>query len=253
MKTVFFGFTVLRGLLVAISIFLITVVLSLLVVFVALVFRSPDFAYLLVKHLWARPILFLAGIEVEYREEPGLPQKGFLYTFNHTSYNDILAMLASLPKPPKFGAKTELFRIPFFGVGMRAVGILEIHRDQREKVLQMYRDAKVRVERGEHFALAPEGTRQVDDELGRFKKGPFIFAIHSEMPIVPLLIVGARQTQPKGQYLMNLGVWRRKIVVKALAPIEASQDSDQTLAELQQRVRDKMAEEYAVLREELGL
>ena len=253
MGAALFLFTVLRGLVVALYLVVMTTVLSIMTIFLAVVFRAPDFAFWIDKILWAKPLMFLAGIEVEYREEEGFPEKGFLYLFNHTSYNDIIAMIAVLRKPPKFGAKAELFKIPFFGLAMRSLKILAIHRDKREKVLQMYRDAKSRVEQGEHFALAPEGTRQSTDALGRFKKGPFIFAVHAEMPVVPLVIAGARQTQPKGHYLMNLGVFKRKIIIKALTPTDASRFDDDTLAELQAEVHQKMQTAYSELKSELGI
>ena len=214
---------------------------------------KPDIIYYFDKFFWARPIFFLGGLEVDYREDPELPDKGFLYLFNHTSYNDIISMIGYLPKPPKFGAKVELFKIPFFGRAMKSVGILPIHRGQREKVLQLYRETKKRVESGETFALAPEGTRQDQDHLGKFKKGPFLFAINAQMPIVPLVIAGARQTQPKGSYIMNVGKLKRKIILKALAPINASDYTEEQISELQIAVRNKMEPEYNRLKAELNI
>jgi 1-acyl-sn-glycerol-3-phosphate acyltransferase len=245
--------TLLRGLFVAIYLVVVTAFFSTITIIISLVFRAPDFALRIDRILWAKPIMFLAGIEVEYREEPGFPDEGFLYLFNHTSYNDIIAMFAGLRKPPKFGAKAELFDIPIFGLGMRSVGTLAIHRDKRDTVLKIYRVAKLRVDQCEHLALAPEGTRQTSDELGKFKKGPFIFAIHAEMPIVPLVISGARQTQPKGHYLMNIGAWKRKIIVKALSPVDASNYSEDQLSQLQHEVRDRMDAAYSELKSELGI
>ena len=229
----------------------VTVIFSLVTIFVSLVLRQPDLAFQIDRWVWAKPLMWLSGIEVEYREGPDLPKTGFLYLFNHTSYNDIIAMIAALKKPPKFGAKAELFKIPFFGLAMRSLEILPIHRDQRERVLQMYKEAKSRVQKGEHFALAPEGTRQLTDQLGKFKKGPFLFAIHAEMPIMPLVIAGARQTQPKGSWLINLGAIKRKIIIQAVSPIDTSCYSEDSLTELQEKVREHMTEVYDQLKSEL--
>lgn len=244
--------TLIRGIFMALYVGVSTAIFSTTTILFGL-FGHGYFGFYLCKWVWAGPIMRLAGIQIEYREDPGLPDKGFLYLFNHTSFNDIIAMVAALPKPPMFGAKAELFKIPFFGPAMRAVGILPIHRDQREKVLQLYKEAKTRVENGESFALAPEGTRRDGDELGRFKKGPFIFAVNSEMPIVPLVIAGARQTQPKGSYLMNVGRWKRKMIIHALAPINAADYTEETMGGLQEAVKAKMEVAYQNAKEELGI
>ncbi len=68
---------------------------------------------------------------------------------------------------------------------MELCGVLPIDRGNRNKVMKVYENAIARVNRGEAFALAPEGTRQKQVELGRFKRGPFEFAINAQMDIVP--------------------------------------------------------------------
>jgi 1-acyl-sn-glycerol-3-phosphate acyltransferase len=245
--------TYIRGAVMMIYIVLATLVFSLLTLFFSIVLRAPDFAFEVNKYLWGRVILKLVGVRLDVRGHENLPQngRGYLYLFNHTSYMDIIAMISGLPKPPKFGAKIELFKIPFFGSAMRALGHLPIARDQRHEVLKLYKETESRVDRGEVFALAPEGTRQSGGVLGRFKKGPFIFAVGAKMPIIPLVIVGAEQVQPKGSFLMNVGKWKRTIVLQILPPIDAAPFANEKIEVLQEATKVAMAKEYARLQEEL--
>jgi 1-acyl-sn-glycerol-3-phosphate acyltransferase len=247
--------TYIRGVVMMVYIVLATLVFSLLTLFLAVVVRAPDFAFQVNKYLWGRVILKLIGVRLEVRGQENLPQnaRGYLYLFNHTSYMDIIAMISGLPKIPKFGAKIELFSIPFFGSAMRALGNLPIARDQRHEVLKLYKEAEARVDRGEVFALAPEGTRQSGGQLGRFKKGPFIFAVGAKMPIVPLVIVGAEQVQPKGSFLMNVGQWTRTIVLQILPPIDAAAFANEKIEVLQEVTKAAMAKEYARIQQELNV
>jgi len=73
------------------------------------------------------------------------------------------------------------------------------------------------------------------------------------MPIVPLVIAGARQTQPKGQYLINIGRWKRRVILKALSPVHAKDYSEDQITELQEAVHAKMAKAYSELKQELAI
>jgi len=202
---------------------------------------------------WAGFILWLAGVEVEFRGRENWPEgKGYLILFSHTSWMDILAMSNGLPKVPRFGAKIELFRLPFFGAAMRRCGMLPIERNQRAKVLQTYKEAESRARAGESFALAPEGTRQVGHELGRFKRGPFIFAVGAQIPLLPLVIAGAQEVMPKGSWGINSTRWRSKIIMYALAPIETAGFQESDIGMLQSKAYEAMAPVYSSLNRELG-
>ncbi len=248
--------TFIRGVVMMFYITIVTIICSTASMILAYVFRAPNFAWEMDRWLWGKTILFLTGVRWELRGEKNLPPagQGYLYLFNHTSYMDIIAMITGLPTIPRFGAKIELFRIPFLGPAIRALGNLPIARENRSQVLKLYKETEERAQKGECFALAPEGTRQSGGVLGRFKKGPFIFALGAGIPVVPLLIVGAEQIQPKGSFLMNVGhCWSRRLVLQILKPIDAKNYSEETITEFQNAVREEMAAEYERIQAELGL
>ncbi|MGE0762102.1 MAG: lysophospholipid acyltransferase family protein [Bdellovibrionales bacterium] len=215
---------------------------------------SPWFPDLVIGTLWARPVLWLGKISVEVRGAEYWPAgEGCLVLFNHTSWVDIIVMAACLPRIPRFGAKIELFRIPFFGRAMRKAGMLPIERNSRTKVLQVYKAAEDRAAKGECFALSPEGTRQADLILGRFKQGPFLFAVGAQTQIVPLVIAGAREVMPRSSWLLCSSAWQNKVITQILPPISCRGLNDGDLAAIQARVRAEMEPAYARLNHELGL
>lgn len=189
---------------------------------------------------WTSNACRLFGVKVKVKGQENLPQGGFLYVFNHTSFFDIFAMNGYLGSF-RFGAKIELFKIPIFGPAMKRAGILPIARERREEVFKVYKEAEARIKAGERFALAPEGTRQDTERLGPFKTGPFVFAINAKAPIVPVVIKGAAAILPKGHFIPNWGVWERTITLHILPAVDVSKYTLETRPELQEKVRKMMA------------
>ncbi len=200
---------------------------------------------------WARTQLRVAGVDLIVRGANHIPHEGCLFLFNHTSYADIYATFGGIPRSFRFGAKIELFSVPIFGQTMRNVGVLPIARNNREEVLKVYAAAIARVKKGECFALAPEGTRQVKPELGPYKLGPFIFGVSAQMPLVPVVIAGTQQVQPKGAWLMNTGALRRKVIVEILPPISTKGLGQEHVKELSERTRSEMLKPYDRLKDEV--
>lgn len=232
-----------------------TMVCAALVLLCAVVLRSRGLAAWGIRYIWARPIAFMNGFSVEVRGLENLPAgpKGYLILFNHTSLVDIIALYGYFPKFFNFGAKIELFKVPVFGPAMRAVGTLPIDRGDRKKVMRIYDEAIERVESGDIFALAPEGTRQDEPHLGRFKRGPFEFAVNARMDLLPVIVAGAIAVLPKNSLLLNRGRWRRRIVLQICPPVSTQGVKEDQLDQLQTRVREEMAPIYEVLNRELGV
>lgn len=173
--------------------------------------------------MWARVLLKVFNVEVIVEGLENLPKgRPALFIFNHQSHFDILALKAFIPRSIRFGAKAELFKIPFFGPAMRATGTLPIERDNRAEVFRVYQKAMGRFSTEMSFILAPEGTRQKAAVIGPFKKGPAIFAINAQVPLVPTVLAGAYEVLPKQRLLANRDRWHSKIYLRFLPPIETT-------------------------------
>jgi 1-acyl-sn-glycerol-3-phosphate acyltransferase len=169
---------------------------------------------------------------------------GGILVFNHQSLFDIPVVISTTFKHIRFGAKIELFKVPFFGAAMRAAGTLPIARQNRNEVMRVYKEAEARFMRNTIFVLAPEGTRQKEPVLGRFKKGPFFFALSGGVPLIPVVIRGAHSVLPKQSLMVNVGRWTRKIHVEYLDPVITQGLGTAGVSELMNQVRDAMSDVY---------
>lgn len=194
----------------------------------------------IIIYAWVSLPLKILGIEVKSFGRENLPrQRGAIFVFNHQSIFDILAVHLVTDIQIRFGAKIELFKIPIFGHGMRAAGALPIVRENRTEVFKVYKEAESRIAAGESFILAPEGTRQKQPQIGKFKKGPFMFAVNAKAPIIPTVLVGCFEVMPKGDLLPNLGRMKRLIEVHYLKPVETL-GKENEIAELTLSVQTDM-------------
>ena len=96
--------------------------------------------------------------------------------------------------------------IPVFGWAMQAAGMINIDRQDAERARKSVNDAVNTLIRSSFSTLIfPEGTRSETGDLLPFKKGGFILAIRSQLPIVPVTIVGSGDVLPKGSFTINKG------------------------------------------------
>ncbi len=167
-------------------------------------------------------MLFVVNLDIIVEGEENLNDEGGVILFNHTSLFDIPVMLVSIKKSFRFGAKTELFKIPVFGTAMKNLETLQITRGDREKVLKLYENSVHKLHDGLSFALAPEGGRRTSDSIEPFKSGPFIFAIHAQAQLTPVILIGVKDILPKKKMFPMWGVWKRQVRVKILPPIQST-------------------------------
>jgi len=122
----------------------------------------------------------------------------FVFTPNHQSHLDILALLGFLPGRTRFAAKKELWRHPVVGGVLDTLDMVPIDRDDPNVAVAALDKAD-----GEAGSLVvfPEGTRSRDGRLREFKKGAFVLAIRTAMPVVPVVCRGTRRLMPRGSRL----------------------------------------------------
>ena len=181
------------------------------------------------------------GIRLKVYGQEYPPSKGScIYLFNHKSLLDIPILFTFLKYRSRFGAKKELFKIPIFGQGLRAVGTLMIDRGNRQKSMQVYQEGAKAISKGMRFILSPEGGRQTAPRLQPFKSGPFIFAISNKIPLVPVMIKGADKILPKGSLFLNACQIKREIEIHILEPISSEGFSFEDRYRLKKKVFKEM-------------
>jgi 1-acyl-sn-glycerol-3-phosphate acyltransferase len=160
-----------------------------------------------VLRTWARSLLWAAGIILEITGLENIePDESYILIANHQSHMDIPVLTCGLPIPLRIIAKKELFRIPFLGWGMKAVGMLRIDRSNRKQSFETLKEAEEIIKAYRLSILAfPEGTRSDDGKIHPFKKGPFVLAINTGLPLLPVSVSGTRKIVPKGKISLRAG------------------------------------------------
>ena len=147
----------------------------------------------------ARTLTWLLGVSPRLSGLEHLAGRGpFIFAPNHQSHLDILLLLANLPGRVRFAAKRELWQHPVMGAVLDTLGMIPIDRERPEHAVEALNRAAA--ER-DSFVIFPEGKRSRTGDLLPFKKGAFVLAIATGLPIVPVVLRGTRRLMPRGSRL----------------------------------------------------
>jgi len=222
-----------RTLYIAIWIIFATLVLCLLVMFLSVFIRSGNPIHKIAR-FWGRSILIVSRIKVSVKGLSNIDgSKSYIYMSNHQSNFDIPVLLGHLKVQFRWLAKMELFKIPIFGHAMRKAGYISIDRNNRESAFESLKTAAQKIKNGLSVLIFPEGTRSRDGNIRPFKKGGFVVAIDSGVPIVPIVITGTRSIMTKGSLRINPG----KVTMIIHQPIQSSAYTRETKEALMESVR----------------
>jgi 1-acyl-sn-glycerol-3-phosphate acyltransferase len=195
-----------------------------------------------VARIWAASILRVSGIRVRLKGLKSIdPSKSYIYMANHQSNFDIPVLLAHLPVQFRWLAKAELFKIPLFGLAMKRVGYISIDRSDFRSAVKSLKKAAETIRKGTSVVIFPEGTRSLDGKIHDFKKGGFIMAIDSKVPIVPVVIHGTRAIMPKA----TLRIWtNNNVLIEIKKPIPTSEFTRKSKDILMENVRKSICESF---------
>lgn len=155
---------------------------------------------------WGRTCLWSAGIRFSKSFEEDLSRCGRCILMpNHQSLYDIPLLLATLPGETRFLAKRSLFRIPVFGWALRTGGFIPVERGRTRQAREAFREALDGLGEGVSILIFPEETRSPDGRLLPFKRGGFLLALRSGLPVVPVGIRGNHAARPKGSWVIHPG------------------------------------------------
>jgi 1-acyl-sn-glycerol-3-phosphate acyltransferase len=190
-----------------------------------------------VTRTWARIILLFAGTKLIIEGSENIEKdRSYIVVSNHQSKFDIPVLIVGIKTNLRIIAKKELFKIPFLGWGMKAVGMLEIDRSNHKQSIETLKKAE-KVVKEHHLSILvfPEGTRSRDGKLLPFKKGSFVLAINTGLPILPVSLSGTRKISPDGERKLRKG--RVKIKIHPPISVESMELTDRTtLLEKTQRI-----------------
>lgn len=160
-----------------------------------------------VRHIvrrWCRVVLALIGCRLELEGGDNLRVTGVLVA-NHSSYLDVVALLAAIPMDVRFVAKRELDGAALVGTVIRKVGHLTVERfDLSRSVADAERVAGA-LREGVPLLFFPEGTFVALPRLLPFRLGAFKAAVEAGCPVIPVAIRGTRDILPADRWVPRRG------------------------------------------------
>jgi 1-acyl-sn-glycerol-3-phosphate acyltransferase len=122
-----------------------------------------------------------------------LPRSGgVLIVSNHVSYRDPPAVgAAALPRPVRFMARSELFRVGVFGRLISGLGAFRVVRGTPDR--DAIRMARALLAAGECVVMFPEGTRSPNGRLRPGFPGSGALALEPGISVIPAAVWGTQR------------------------------------------------------------
>ncbi|MBO2457306.1 1-acyl-sn-glycerol-3-phosphate acyltransferase [Actinomadura sp. LCR2-06] len=168
---------------------------------------------------------------------------------NHLAFIDSFVLPLIVPRRVHFLGKHEYFT----GAGVkgratatffRGVGAIAVDRSGGRAALDALDTCASVLERGDVFAIHPEGTRSPDGRLYRGRTGVARLAMRTGAPVVPVAIKGTDKVQPRGRAVPKPG----RIEVRLGAPMRfAGRDEGMPRGKVARVVTDEIMEAIQAL------
>lgn len=158
--------------------------------------------------------LFFAAIGSPVRVEGSAidPHYPCVVIANHASYLDGIILTAALPPGFTYLIKEQMSRVPIAGFVLRRLGSAFVNREDRGHRHRTARALLGLAAKGDALGFFPEGTFDAAPGLKRFQLGAFSAAAYAKLPVVPIVIHGARRKLPSGRFLPAPGPLRVRIL-----------------------------------------
>ncbi len=226
---------VFRMIITAIGVVVMTPIVTIPTVIWALLLKPGKFNFFLIK-VWNRTISRLMGLKVTVSgAENVTPNTSYIITPNHQGIADTLSLVSRLPVRFRMVVKRELYKIPVWGWALWASGAIGIDRSKSaESVERLNREKFRKLKDGWSVLIYPEGSRTPDGLLKDFKKGAFMMAVQTGIPILPVVINGAFKIFPKQSMTFRPG----HVLLTICPPILTKGLTEKDVPELMARTRD---------------
>ena len=173
---------------------------------------------------------------------PADPRNPYVAVSNHESFVDIL-LISHVKWEMKWLCKKEMFKIPVAGWLLWLSGDIPLERGDKESAQKAMDLCKVSLDRNVSVMIFPEGTRSTTSEMRPFKEGAFRLAIETQVPVLPMVVHGARNALRKHDWRFG----RVHAEVRVLDPIPTEGLTTDDIDDLCARVRAVIAAERDVL------
>lgn len=194
-----------------------------------------------ISKVWMRLFFFLTGCSLKVIGKNNFkPGEKYIVTCNHNSLMDVPVSTPFIPGANKTIAKSELAKIPLFGLIYKRGSIL-VNRNDKNSRKESFRKMKNVLKMGMHVCIYPEGTRNKTElPLKEFHDGAFKLAMDTGLPVLPALIFNTKKILPPGKTFYFLPA---KMEIHFLPPVYIT--SEDTYDSLKIKIHDLMSNYYS--------
>ena len=168
---------------------------------------------------WIERLFAVTGVTLNVQGEENLwSHRPAVFIYNHRNNFDPYVAIKLVHRDWGSVAKKEIAG-PLVGpMQWLTPNVAFIDRSSADKAVEGLKPVTELLRTGVSVLVAPEGTRSVTGQLGRFKKGPFRMAMEADVPLVPIVIRNADQVAAREAGIIRKGT----IDVAVLPPVTVS-------------------------------
>jgi len=152
--------------------------------------------------LWSKGSFILIGklYRIEGKENFDKNKK-YILIANHSSLFDIMAIMSIYPDVSWFG-REYLINVPIFGRFLKTINYIPMKTSDIRNTKKMV-ERLISQTKNNTLAIFPEGTRTIDGELNKFRKG-FLYVLKAtELDILPVTLRGFYDFKPKSRFYFD--------------------------------------------------
>ncbi len=186
-----------------------------------------------IYYVIAYPILWILtkiiyDLKIEGKENLKKLESGAITVSNHVLVLDcVMVGLACIRKKLYFTTREGSFKIPFVRKLIRLLRAIPIPKDLKNKEFFAKTVDKL-LKRNKLVHFYPEAALwPYNETLRNFKSGAFVFAVKSEVPILPIVITFRN---PKG--IRRIFKRKKDVTIKILEPVYSIEDDNMTQKEI---------------------
>lgn len=170
----------------------------------------------------------------------------YIVACNHNSLMDVPVTTPFIPGANKTIAKSEMAKIPLFGLIYKRGSVLVDRKDKNSR-----RDSFARMKNvlslGMHMCIYPEGTRNKTElPLKEFHDGAFKLAVETGTSIIPAILFNTKKVLPPGKIFY---FFPAKMEMHFLPPVQVNREDNYEI--LKEKVHHIMSEYYSANRKKI--
>ena len=194
--------------------------------------------FIALSRIWMKVFFTLTGVRRIFRGKENFKEGvNYVVVCNHNTFMDVPLSSPGIPGGNKTIAKSELTKIPLFGIIYRRGSVL-VDRKSEESRKSSFSKMKQVLQMGLHMCIYPEGTRNKTNEpLQKFHDGAFRLSVETGKAVMPAVMFYTAIVFPRKVFYF----WPHKVEMHFLEPVDPAGLS---VGELKEKVFLKMKDYY---------